>query len=67
MGTEDEMMVLKEVVIAFVDVLNIGGDDMVEILEELCNVVRVGLVPMFVDIVPDVPKVELTISLDVIV
>lgn len=67
MGTEDEMMVLKEVVIAFVDVLNIGGDDMVEILEELCNVVRVGLVPMFVDIVPDVPEVELTISLDVIV
>lgn len=67
MGTEDEMMVLKEVVIAFVDVLNIGGDDMVEILEELCNVVRVGFVPMFVDTVQDVPEVELTISLDVIV
>lgn len=64
MGTEDEMMVLKEVVIAIVDVLNRGEDDMVEILEELCIVVRVGLVPMFVDTVPDA---ELTISLDIIV
>lgn len=67
MGTEDEIMVLKAVVIAFVDVLNIEGDDMVEILEEVCSVVRVEFVPMCVDTVPDVPAVEPTISLEVIV
>lgn len=66
MGTEDEIMVLKEVVIAFVDVLNIGGNDMVETLE-VCSVVRVEFVAMFVDTVPDVPEVEPTISLEVIV
>lgn len=52
------MMVLNEVVTAFVDVRSIGGDDTVEMLEELCNVVRVGLVPIFVDTVLDVPEDE---------
>lgn len=64
MGTEDEIMVLKAVVIAFVDVLNIGEDDMLETLE-VCSVVRVEFVPMFVDTVPDVPEVEPTISVEV--
>lgn len=58
------MMVLKEVVIAFVDVLNIGGDDMVEKLEEFSIVLGVELVPMFVDERPDVSEVEATISLE---
>lgn len=48
LGIEEEMMVLKGVFIAVVDVFIVEREGVKETLEELCSVVRVGLVAVLV-------------------
>lgn len=51
MDIEEEMIVLKEVVIALVDVPSTGNEDVGETLEVLYGVVRIDVVAMLVDTV----------------